>query len=1296
MNLVTTCPACRKPLRFPATAVGKRIGCPTCKHAFEAPAPSPPPPPAPAAAIQPVVVAAPPTMTPSAVPPPLPVLTPAEEDPIPEVHPVSAPIPGLTGGFTPPARLPRPQPAQAPVALVLLALAPLAVLILALVWQLIGGWPGWLGVGVAALWGLLGVATGFLCWFGLRDGRLPRWVVRAAPLGFTGVGVAGLVMAALLGSAEPPQPQVAEQPQRQVPEQPQPQVPEQPQPQAPEKGKPDKGAKVEAGGWIVHAPDRRWRVELPAQPRALKQRLSKYDTDLLIYALEDKNSGSSFFVSHYDIPSRDLPSQNPADRFRNACDGALAKIPRGRLEKSAPCDVDGHPGMEFVIGNDKEQGVLRTYLVRRRFFVLMVGGRGAPPESDAAQRFLKSFALVTPPPPAPPAPATDFPNLLGYWKFNEGKGERAADSSGHGNSGRLAQPAGWEKGVSGAALKLPMPELGRPSGHVDLGRSPRFNFAAGAPFTYSLWLRTDHDEGTVLDQTGNQGADRGIVLTLEKGQFLARVGPDNLPGLEVPRLRSPAVDDDNWHHVALVRRGDGRLLLYLDGKAHQPEQPVAAAGPLTSTWRMLGARVEFGRPGEHGFSGLLDEVSIFGRDLTEQEIGQLAGKLPRQRKGDGPAPSEPRAVPPIYTLGPAEKERFRGDVAISPDGKLLVAAGMGESARFYDLTTGKPRHDLPEFTGKGPLVFSPDGQYLAGRDVKVLSQVRVLHVPTKILVSWDRPKDRRPVQSGSAHSFSFTPDSKYLALAGRPPQLVEVASGAGQPLTPPDMLPDYLHLGWDGRTMLLAGAEGFRGPTYQCGLVDLASGEARKTMTVEVGSGKPLDGTLPVQDTPPTLRATEDLKYLAVRHRDRKTVQVWSLAEGRKLTSPPEPGKGFQWVAFAWAPDNRTLVLSSTQGLITFWDAAAGKEVGKLRVEGEGEGPSALACSGDGRLLAAGGEAAQVRVWNVEELLGRPFAVPKRPAPPTVATLPEPKLPRRPLTLKELSRFEVADKPFPSVSRVAISPDGRYLFTTHSLRAALWELPEGKPLITLNKVDVGGATFSSDSRTIYWLISRKVERIELPGLKREEVLRDIVPHDAPSLSTDDKVLLIGGPGGVLLHDLATRQERRARSEGGRMQSNPVFDPADGRVAAVGHQYVALMHTTSERYHMIPVTLPGRSFNPRLALRAGRLAIALPLQGAWIRDQKNGLIIGRLPPRDAPPSDANHDVARPVLSPDGERLFLPSHEELTVWHLKTGEVFEARYPFGRVVGAAISADGRTLALLLEDRRVAVMQVTTEGG
>src|SRR5262249_33609678 len=154
-----------------------------------------------------------------------------------------------------------------------------------------------------------------------------------------GVGVAGLEALALLGPVEQAPQGVAVQGQQQA-------------------------AVIEAAaGWVAYAPEPRWRVELPAQPKALKQRHPKYDTDRLIYAVESKEPEASFFVSHYDIPSRELPLKKPADRFVEACDGALAQIPDGRLEKSAPLTLDGHPGMEFVLAKGQERAVLRTYLV---------------------------------------------------------------------------------------------------------------------------------------------------------------------------------------------------------------------------------------------------------------------------------------------------------------------------------------------------------------------------------------------------------------------------------------------------------------------------------------------------------------------------------------------------------------------------------------------------------------------------------------------------------------------------------------------------------------------------------------------------------------------------------------------------------------------------------------------------------------------------------------------------------------------------------------------------------------------
>ena len=54
--------------------------------------------------------------------------------------------------------------------------------------------------------------------------------------------------------------------------------------------------------------------------------------------------------------------------------------------------------------------------------------------------------------PAETAPGGEQ-GLIGYWSFDEGKGEAAKDSSKYGNDGKLTG-AKWAKGVIGSALEF--------------------------------------------------------------------------------------------------------------------------------------------------------------------------------------------------------------------------------------------------------------------------------------------------------------------------------------------------------------------------------------------------------------------------------------------------------------------------------------------------------------------------------------------------------------------------------------------------------------------------------------------------------------------------------------------------------------------------------------------------------------------------------------------------------------------------------------------------------------------------
>jgi hypothetical protein len=117
---------------------------------------------------------------------------------------------------------------------------------------------------------------------------------------------------------------------------------------------------------------------------------------------------------------------------------------------------------------------------------------------------------------------------------------------------------------------------------------------------------------------------------------------------------------------------------------------------------------------------------------------------------------------------------------------------------------------------------------------------------------------------------------------------------------------------------------------------------------------------------------------------------------------------------------------------------------------------------------------------------------------------------------------------------------------------------------------------------------------------------------------------------------------------------------------------------------------GRPFRPRLALKDDFLVASMPRQGAALLHVKNTRVAAQLDTNDPQPGDTD-DSARPVLSKDCARLFLVGKRQLTIWHIKTGHVFETAYPVKEVRDATVSQDGRTLALLLDKGQIVMFAV-----
>ncbi|NTW27223.1 MAG: hypothetical protein HGA36_02795 [Candidatus Moranbacteria bacterium] len=224
-----------------------------------------------------------------------------------------------------------------------------------------------------------------------------------------------------------------------------------------------------------------------------------------------------------------------------------------------------------------------------------------------------------------PQKAPNANGLIGSWSFdgNDVNATTVFDRSGNGNNGTIfgATPT---LGKIGQAMSF-----NGTSDYVSMGD---MNQADGlAAITTSVWMKFKVAGGGlaethILDKSRCDGTANGGTFELGVSLFGARkaefaVLPSNgVPAnFVVSGAGTTSVDDANWHH--LVGRYDGQnVSIWVDGV----QENIANVGAfnLSSNNRSveLGGNCN-GYP--FRFNGDLDDVQIYNRALSAQEIGQL-------------------------------------------------------------------------------------------------------------------------------------------------------------------------------------------------------------------------------------------------------------------------------------------------------------------------------------------------------------------------------------------------------------------------------------------------------------------------------------------------------------------------------------------------------------------------------------------------------------------------------------------------------------------------------------------------
>ena len=147
------------------------------------------------------------------------------------------------------------------------------------------------------------------------------------------------------------------------------------------------------------------------------------------------------------------------------------------------------------------------------------------------------------------------PTLVGWYTFDESAGESLADSSEYGHDGEVigSAPEWISEGKFGGALFLPGDDE-----FVEIADTEDHEFAEDQPFTVALWVKSDlddNDNGLVTKGYHDNSRDPNywMLQTLGEGfGFDSRC----CDGGGTPRIKPQAggdSDDDEWHHVAVVR-----------------------------------------------------------------------------------------------------------------------------------------------------------------------------------------------------------------------------------------------------------------------------------------------------------------------------------------------------------------------------------------------------------------------------------------------------------------------------------------------------------------------------------------------------------------------------------------------------------------------------------------------------------------------------------------------------------------------------------------------------------------------
>lgn len=215
-------------------------------------------------------------------------------------------------------------------------------------------------------------------------------------------------------------------------------------------------------------------------------------------------------------------------------------------------------------------------------------------------------------------------NPVGWWKFNDGQGTRAVDSSGYGHNATLMNGVQWVSGRQ-QAYAASANALNRQYVSV-----PTINLSSTKAVTLTLWVnRTYTTSGgahLLFEASTNfNWSTTGFALIPDDGTCLgisAAIHGD--VGYTTNCYNNPT--SGVWHHLAVVydktQSAGNAVMLYVDGVLQSPSRNLYAA--TNTNYFGNNPIYLFSRAGGSGFnSGIVEDFRIYPAALTAGQIQRI-------------------------------------------------------------------------------------------------------------------------------------------------------------------------------------------------------------------------------------------------------------------------------------------------------------------------------------------------------------------------------------------------------------------------------------------------------------------------------------------------------------------------------------------------------------------------------------------------------------------------------------------------------------------------------------------------